>query len=226
MPVPYPERIVKQLLTNLRLEWQQVVAGSKLGSLLLFTVSATFSIYLALGPIGRELSPMLWAVLFWVIQVFSALQISERMYGTEFQSLRMFYYQNSRAGEVLFAKLLVQAGLQILLAVATLVLFMLLFGTDVQGVGKLVWASAMGAVALTALYQVIGAIASATSQPARYTAVLGTPIAIPILLESIRSSKRAIDGLEMTFNSFATLPMFAVLAVALAVLLYPQVWHE
>ena len=217
---------MKDLLPNLRLEWAQVIAGSKLGSLLLFTVSATFSIYLALGPLGRDLSPMLWSVLFWVIQVFSALQISDRMYGTEFQAQRMFYYQNSRPGQVLFAKLIIQASLQITLAICTLGLFLLLFGTSNSGVGEMLVACMIGALALTALYQVVGAIASATSQPARYTAVLGTPIAIPVLLEAIRSTKRALDGVEMTFNSFATLPAFAAIAVALAVLLYPQIWHE
>jgi ABC-type transport system involved in cytochrome c biogenesis permease component len=169
---------------------------------------------------------MLWAVLFWVIQVFSAIQISERMYGTDFQAQRMFYYQNSRAGEVLAAKFLVQAGIQIVLGLGTVSLFALLFGTDIGNIFALMLTSLFGALAITALYQVVGAIASATSQPARYTAVLGTPIAIPILLESIRASERALDGLEITLNSLATLPAFAVIALALAVLLYPQIWHE
>jgi heme exporter protein B len=217
---------MKGVIINLKHEWAQIVAGAKLGSLFLFTVSATFSIYLALGPIGRELSPMLWSVLFWVIQIFSALQISERMYGTDFQAHRIFYYQNSTSVEMLVAKFLAQLGLQMVLALATTCLFTLLFGTIVGGYGYLLLSSALGAWALTALYQVVGAIASATSHPARYTAVLGTPLAIPVLLESIRSTKRAIDGLDMTLNSFATLPAFAIIALGLAVLLYPQVWHE
>ncbi len=217
---------MKPLMTQIRFEWAQLVAGSKLGSLVLFSAASTFSVYLALGTLGRDLSAALWSILFWVIQIFSAIQIAERMYGADFQAQRMFYYQNTTASRALFAKLVVQSGLQFGLAVVSLCLFLLLFGTEVESLGQLCLSALCGSLALTALYQVVGAIASATSHPARYTAVLGTPVSIPVLLESIRASKRAVDGLELSLNTFSTLPAFALVAVGIAVLLYPQIWHE
>jgi|GEM_PF-5208955 len=217
---------MKRFRLNIAFEWRQVVAGAKLDTLLLFAVSATFSIYLALGPVGRELSAMLWAVLYWVLQVFTAIQISERMYGADFQSQKAFYYQNSRPEEVLLGKLLVQSGLQLLLALVSIGLFMLLFGTEVHSLAFTASASIWGSLAITALFQVVGAVASATSHPARYTALLGTPIAIPVMLEALRATKRGVDGLAFSWNSFATLPSFTLIALALAVLLYPHIWHE
>jgi heme exporter protein B len=74
----------------------------------------------------------------------------------------------------------------------------------------------------------LSAIASKAGNSNLLMPVLSLPIIIPLLLIIIKSTKRALDGLDssLIYKDAGILLIFNVLIIALAYILFPSIWKE
>jgi heme exporter protein B len=126
------------------------------------------------------------------------------------------------------AKFIYNAALNILLALLCIGAFILLMGNPIQSFGLYLLITLLGCTGFAATFTMLSAIASKAGNSNLLMPVLSLPIIIPLLLIIIKSTKRALDGLDssLIYKDAGILLIFNVLIIALAYILFPSIWKE
>jgi heme exporter protein B len=86
----------------------------------------------------------------------------------------------------------------------------------------------LGCIGFASTFTMLSAISSKAGNSNLLMSVLSLPIIIPLLLIIIKSTKRALDGLDssLIYKDAGVLLIFNLLIVALAYILFPSIWKE
>lgn len=196
-----------------------------LSGLVMFAVVTLTCVSMSLG--GASLTPVLAAVMLWVIIFFSAMAglarvfVQEEQTGT-FYTLRV--YANGQA--VLFGKMVFNIVLLLVLTALVLPLFVVFMNIDIYSWGMLVIVLLLGESGIGAASTIIAAIVARTEGQGTLFAVLTFPILLPLFLSSINATAKILSGATPGTGQLVFLVGFDSVLIAVSSLLFEYLWCE
>ncbi|MBO0929920.1 heme exporter protein CcmB [Fibrella aquatilis] len=208
-----------------RLEWRQRYA---LNGMLLYIVGAVFVCYLGFNARRGQLLPIVWNTLFWIIQLFSAINAIAKTFVQERAGRQLYYYTLASPQQIIIAKIIYNIGLMLVLSLLGFAVYAFVLGNMAQDWQLYLGSLLLGAVGFAASLTLVAGIAAKAENSATLMAILSFPVILPLLLLLLRVSKNAMDGLERSASRDELLSIFAIDAIvlALSVLLFPFIWKS
>jgi len=216
------KEIQSLLIKDIRLEFKQKYA---LNGILLYIVSTIFLCYLAFE---NKLEPASWNALFWVILLFAAVNAISKSFVQESSGRQLYYYSLASPQGLILAKILYNILLMTVLSILFFTVFTLFLGSFIVNYGLFLLTFVLGSIGFAALFTMISAIASRTSNNFSLMAILGFPVILPLLLIVIRASKLALSagGWEQALRQLIALAGINIIIVIMSYLLFPYLWRD
>jgi heme exporter protein B len=181
-------------------------------------------VYLAVRMLGNPA----WNAIYWVIMVFISINSIAKSFIGEGKGRNLFYHQLISPQNLLIAKFIYNASLNVILAFICLAIYSLLLGNPVVFQWYYFLATILGSIGFAATFTMLSAISSKAGNSNLLMPVLSLPIIIPLLLILIKACKRAMDGIDPSqiLKDLLVLFLLDLMVVTLAYLLFPSVWKE
>ncbi len=193
-------------------------------SSLLYLVAITFVVFKVFG----SLSGPTRIGLFWVVYLFTAINIVSSSFSNQSMRRKLTYYQLYDAVDLFLAKIVYNLT-KLLIAGGVLVFLQVLFGGEqLAGPGLFTKALVLSAVGLTIILSLISAISSYSDNQNALVAILSLPLVIPILLLAMRIcliserffSDSAVDQYLMMLGGID------LLLLSLSLIFIPLIWKS
>lgn len=130
---------------EVRLEWKQRYA---LGGILLYVIATVFIVYLSFRQV---IDLPTWNALFWIIQVFAAVNAIAKSFLQESRGRMLYYYTLADPRAVILSKTIYNLGLMFLLSVINLACYSLFIGNPVQDILQFTIAVLLGSLGFAAV---------------------------------------------------------------------------
>ncbi len=204
------------------LEFRQKYA---LGGILLYVFSMVFVVYSA--SVGR-LQPQTWNVLFWVMVLFASINAVAKSFQQEHSARQLYYYQVADPVVLVFAKVVYNTVLLLVLELLTLLFYSVVAGNPIKSMPIFLLLLFLGALGLSLSLTFVSAIASKANNSATLMAILSFPIILPQLLSLLKLSGHAIGFAMNTawLKEVYVLVAIDVMLVGLVYILFPFLWRE
>lgn len=216
---------MKQILTliqkDLLLEWRQ---KHTLFGVVLYIGCTVFVLYMMAGkPESRT-----WNALFWVAQLFVTVNTIAKSFLQEGETRMRYYFTLVAPLHYIIAKMTYSVLIMTVMALFSLLLFNVLLGNPLVKPGMFLGVCCLGASSLSLLFTFLSAIAAQARQNAALMAILGFPIAIPLLMVLSNLALGAVASVQQEgWWSMALLMLgMDVLIAGLAAVLFPFLWKE
>lgn len=209
--------VYKELL----MEWRQ---KHTFYGVLLYVAATVFAIYMMNGQPEAKT----WNALFWITQLFIAVNSVAKSFLQEHPNRFRYYYTIVGPVKFLVAKMTYSVLLMILVSSISLVLFNIMLGAPVEQIGLFVVIAFVGGLSLSVVFTFLSAIAARAQHNAALMAILGFPLAIPLLMIL---SKLAVKALLPVYQpgwwSLALILLsLDILVIILGIILFPFLWQE
>ncbi len=216
---------IQQTLTlvkkDLLLEMRQQYAFY---GVLLYIVSTVFVINLMMGKPEDKL----WNALFWVVQLFVAVNAVAKSFMQESRGRLLYFYSLVHPRYFIAAKLIYNIILMLVMSLIALGCSIMLLGNPVAKPGYFVGVVLLGGVSLSLLFTMLAAIAAQANHSAALMAIMGFPLILPVLMLLANISMPAFltvfqPGLPKMFWLLAGMDF---LVIALSMILFPFLWKD
>jgi heme exporter protein B len=198
-----------------------------LNAIALFAVTTLTAISFSIGP--NRLSTEVLAPLLWIILFFSAMSGLAHVFVREEEqqtadTLRLILPPNAIWLGKWFFNIILLLGLEVII----IPLFFVMMSVPPGNLGIFFTILALGSLGLASVATIIAAIISLASGRGALFAVLAFPIALPILLPAINSSKIALEGgiFSDCISDLQVLFSFTVVIVTTSLLVFEFVWRK
>lgn len=191
---------------------------------LLYIAVTVFAVYMMVGQPEAQI----WNSLFWIAQLFVVVNAADKSFSHE-SPARLRYYRTLVAPwQYILARILYNLIYIALLSIVCLGLFILLLGNSIHDFVLYFSVAMLGTASLAVLFTFIAAIGHLSRQGTAMAAILGFPLAIPLVLVVSKLSVPAIMHIvqEGEGHLFWMLILLFVLMIVLALILYPFLWRE
>lgn len=205
----------------LLLEWRQKYAVQ---GVLVQMFTSVLIIYLSLEVISLPV----WNTLFWLMIVFNTMNTIAKGFLQESEG-KMLYYHSICKPETLIASKII---FNVLVSLTLLLIFALAYAVvldfKVQNYIQYLVVAVFFTIGLSTVFTLVSAIASGAGNNTILISVIGLPLILPILLITIKSAKKALDGIETNaiYYDITALALMDVMVIYLAVLLYKYLWKN
>ncbi len=215
-------QIYELLRWELKLEWRDKYA---LGSVFLYVIATVVIVYLALrnGIVADTFNALYWVILF-----FGATIAAGRSFLREGGRRHLYYYTLAEPLALLFSKLLYNL-LVIWLISGLTFLLLSLFAPAVGLQNPLLFLGAvgLGGFGLAAILTFVSALAARAGGNGTLMAILSFPLVIPLLKLLVDAGTYAFgEGINDALQPLYLTLAVDLLAVAVAVVLFPFVWRD
>lgn len=213
--------IIQLLKKEIILEWRQRYA---LNGMFLQVLSSVFVVYLSVKVLNQNT----WNGVFWVVMLFISINAIAKSFISESKGRNIYYHMLVQPQQLLLAKFIYNAILNVLLSILCLSAFAIFMGNPIQSFSLFLLVTMMGCIGFAATFTMLSAISSKAGGSNLLMPVLSLPVIIPLLLIIIKASKRALDGLDnsLILKDLGILLIFNVLVIVLAYILFPSLWKE
>ncbi len=206
---------------DILLEWRQ---KHTLAGMLLYISCIVFVLFLMSGqPEART-----WNALFWITQLFVAVNAVAKSFLQESDARFRYYFTLVKPVTFFLGKIIYSLFLLMIMTLITLLLFCIFLGSPLSQTALFLAVSLLGSISLSAIFTFLSAIAARAHQNASLMAILGFPLAMPLLLIL---SKLALTTISPVYQSgwlmlAVVLLLLDALIVLLGVILFPFLWQE
>lgn len=203
------------------IEWRQKYA---LGGIFLYVLSTVFIIYLSFIQVG----PKVWNTLFWIVMLFISVNAITKSFIQENSSRALYYYTLANPIAVIFAKVLYNSVLLLLLSILSFGIFALVVGNPVKDFGEFCLALLLASIGFSLAFTFISAIAAKASNSSTLMAILAFPVIIPILMTLLKLSANALGLIQDTgvWKDIMILLAIDLILLALTTILFPYLWRD
>lgn len=218
MNIGYAIRLMRK---DALIEWRQ---KHTLFGVLLYVGATVFAVY----TMNDQPEPKVWNALFWMIQLFVAVNAVAKSFLQESQARYRYYFTLVDPASFLAAKMVYNLILQLGISLLSLGIFSVLLGSPLQQTGLFVLVASIGSMALSSVFTFLSAIAAKANQNAALMAILGFPIITPVLMILSRlAAKTIVPVYQEGWGTLAgVLIMLILLVFALSMILFPFLWKE
>jgi len=206
---------------DLLLEWRQ---KHTLFGVILYVGCTVFAIYMMNGEPEADT----WNALFWIMQLFVAVNSVAKSFLQEPTARFRYYYTLVKPSTFMLAKIVYSVVLQLIISLISLLLFGLLLGNPLTQTGLFVLVALTGSLSLSVVFTFLSAIAARAQQNSALMAILGFPLVIPVLMMLSKLALLAISPVYQPgwWSLALILLMLDVLVVILGLILFPFIWQE
>lgn len=206
---------------EIQTEWRNRYA---LGSVLLYVVASTIVIYFAF----RNFSAMSFNALFWVVLFFGATVACGRSFLREGGRRHLYYYTLAAPEALLISKVCYNTLLIWLISLLTWALLGFFMAENyIFATEYFLAALALGGLGLSGVLTFVSALAARAGGSGTLMAVLSFPLVIPLLFLLVNAGGYAVGILAGKEQSYLLLTgAVDLLALAVALLLFPFVWRD
>ncbi len=206
---------------DLLLEWRQ--KHTFFGALLYISCTV-FVLYMMSG----HPEATIWNALFWIAQLFITVNTVSKSFITEGEQRSRYYFSIVSPLAFIVSKMLYNLVLMIVMSVITLGLFTIFMSNPLHNASLFVLVCCLGASSLSLLFTFLSAIAAQAKQNAAMMAILGFPIAIPLLMILSKLSYAAVVAVQQESWQEMALLMggMNILILILGAILFPFLWKD
>jgi heme exporter protein B len=213
---------IKQLIKNLLLiEWRERYA---LNGILLYVFSSIFTVSLSV----KMLNLPTWNAVFWVLILFSSINAIAKSFIAESKGKMLYFHGLILPEHLILAKSIYSAILNLVLSFIALLFYSIVLGNPIHSLGFYCLILVLASIGFAFTFTMISAIAQKSGNGNLLMPILSFPIIIPFLLLLIKSSKKAMDGIDVSliYTDLLLLVAMNLLVAALAYVLFPFLWKE
>jgi len=217
----YFGQILSLIKKDLLLEWRQ---KHTLFGVVLYVGCTVFVLYMMAGqPESR-----IWNALFWIAQLFVTVNTVAKSFLQEGEGRARYYFTLVSPVQYMLGKMVYSLVLMLFMTFISLGLFNLLLGNPIQRPLMFTGVACLGASSLSLLFTFLSAIAAQARQNAALMAILGFPIAIPLLMILSNLALGAVSSvLQEGWWGMALMMLgMDVLIIGLGLVLFPFLWKE
>jgi heme exporter protein B len=210
---------------EISLEWRNRYAFN---GLLLYLAGVVFVCYLSFNVKKGIIHPITWNAILWIIMLFNAINAVSKSFSMERESRYKYYYTLFSAESLIVAKIIYNILLMSILNIIGLLFYTIVMGNPVQDFWLFVFIIILSAISFASVLTLVAAIASKAGNNPTLMAILSFPILLPIILFCIKTSKNAIDGLELDASLDEIVVLTAINAIVLSIsyILFPFLWRD
>jgi heme exporter protein B len=210
---------------DLKLEFRQRVLTA---SLLLFVVSACFTVYQISFAGKARVNPLVWNAIFWLVLLFSSFQVASRGFQREMDREYWYWFFQVRPEVLVMGKLIYHFVMLFLTALVVWGFLGLFFGSPVQDNAMFLTVIFLACLGISSALTLVSAVAARARRNSSLLPVLGFPLLIPTLMLVVRLSVTSLDALgwDMAWKNFATLCSLDLIMVSLSFILFPYLWRS
>jgi len=215
--------ILALIKKEIRLEFRQ---KSTLGGVLIYIIGTIFTSALCFA--GKVDKPT-WNALFWVITLFTSVTISGKSFLKETGGQALFNYLHYPPSPFIVAKILYNMIFMVTLSLLTFGFYSFFIATEVGNPGLFLFVLLLASAGLAAVLSLMSAVSAKAGSGFALMSILSFPVAMPLILVSVKLSKLAMDGIEwagVNPQYFIILIALNILTAALAYLLFPYLWRD
>ncbi len=216
---------IKQIISltqkDFLLEWRQ---KHTLFGALLYIASTVFVIYM----MANKQEGAAWNVLFWLMQLFVTVNAVAKSFMQENENRTRYYYTLVSPVSIMVSKFIYSTILMLVLSVISFAIFTVILGNPLLDTKKFLVTMLLGAASLSILFTFIAAIAAQARQNIALMAILGFPVAVPLLMILSKMSLATVSSVvqEGWLQMLFLLVALDVMIVVLSLILYPFLWKE
>jgi heme exporter protein B len=215
------------LLRDLRSEFRTRYA---VNTILMFAVTTLVAVSFSIGAfrIGEAEQPFLYAVLLWIILVFSALSGLSRSFVKEEEAGTMDVLKlSARPQAVFLGKLLFNLTLLGALELIVVPAFILLMNYKIRHPGLFTAMIISGGFGLGAGTTIVAAMIAQASARGALFSVLSFPLLLPLMITAIKGCEKAAVGMNSTgWPEVRIAVAYAIVMVTMSLFLFPLIWEE
>lgn len=217
----FGQQVLSLIRKELLIEWRQ---KHTLYGVLVYVGSTVFAVYMMSGKPEAKT----WNALFWITQLFVAVNSVAKSFLQESPNRFRYYYTVCKPSVFFIAKLIYSVLLLLAMTLLSLFLFSTMLGNPISQTLVFVAVSAIGSVSLSVVFTFLSAIAAKAQQNAALMAILGFPLVIPILMILSKLALKAVTDVYQTgWIEMALMLMgLSVLIIILGIILFPFLWQE
>ena len=203
------------------LEWRQKYA---LQGVMVQMFTSVFLIFLTINT----LSLPVWNALFWLMVLFNTMNAISKGFLQESEGKMLYYHSICKPEALILAKIVFNSMLSLLLLLVFILAYSLVLGFRIETPWQYILISMGFTIGLSAVFTMVSAIASGAGNNHLLIPVLGLPLMLPLLLITVKSAKKALDGLETNsiYYDLAALACMDLMLIYLAVILYKFLWKN
>lgn len=232
----WTKELIALLYKELLLEWKQKYAFN---GLILYVLSMVVVVSLSFvdGVIVDSkmentqiltISSHTWNIIYWLIMLFVAVNAVAKSFVGEREGNLLYLYTLAQPTAIILAKILYNTLLLSIIGLVALFFHSLLGGASIQNYGLYGAGVVLGSYAFSANLTLVSAIAAKTENKTTLLAVLGFPMLVPILINQIELTRKAMEGFPFSDLSekFMLSGAIAVALTLVSVVLFPFVWRD
>ena len=195
-----------------------------ISGIILYVFATVFIVYLSL----RQVSPMLWNPLFWIIVLFASINALVKSFSQENSDRSLYYYTLAHPTAIIFSKIIYNFILLFTLSMLTYGVFSVVAGHPVQDVDLFLLTILLGSLGFSITLTFISAIAGKANNGSTLMAIMGFPVVIPILILLVKLTATALRLIQDTSNWKDMVSLLAIdtILLALAFALFPFLWRD
>lgn len=209
--------LYKDLLT----EWRQ---KHTFYGVLLYVGSTVFLVYMMSGQPEAKV----WNGLFWITQLFIAVNSVAKSFLQEHPTRFRYYFTLVKPAYFLIAKMIYSILLMMVVSTISFILFNIMLGAPIIQIGLFTIITFTGSVSLAIIFTFLSAIAARAQNNAALIAILGFPLATPILMMLSNLAVSAIAHVYQPgwWKLMLVLASLDILVIILGIILFPFLWQE
>ena len=193
-------------------------------SALLFLSATAYLLYSGFQRMRQET----WVIMFWIVTLFVASVFTARIFSFEDGRQKYFFFLLAKAEEIYFAKLIFIASLLFSSELVLLILFSVFFKSPLTFSLMTFGILFIGALSIANIFCFVSALIGAGGKKMNYSAILGFPIVVPVLLLLIRLFYSHVGLLDdgQVMQDFISLLGVDMLLIGLGFILFPLIWRS
>jgi len=194
-----------------------------IGGALLYVLSTVFVLYTSLA----DFDELPWNALFWLVALFIAVSATAKSFAVGQDGTQIHLYQLASGVDIIVAKMIYNVLLIFVLLSLSMLAFLLFLAIPIVHIGLFVLTVALGSMGLGIVLTMISAIANKTDSSAVFTAILGFPVLLPVLLSLIKLTAACfmLEDIPVLNDIIILLAIDAIL-IGLILILFPILWKD
>lgn len=207
---------------DLLIEWRQ---KHTLFGVLLYVGGTVFVVFMING---RQPDAKVWNMLFWLTQLFVAVNSVAKSFLQESVHRFRYYYTLVHPVTFMLAKMVYSVLLMLVMSLVSLFLYNIMLGWPLTNSLLFVLVTAVGSLSLSSVFTFLSAIAARAQQNSALMAILGFPLATPLLMILSKLAVVAVSPVYVEgWGSLAgVLLALDALIIILGIILFPFLWQE
>lgn len=199
-------------------------------AILMFAVTTLIAVSFSIGSfrIGEAEQPFLYAVLLWIILVFSALSGLSRSFVKEEEAGTMDVLKlSARPQAVFLGKLFFNLTLLGALELIVVPSFILMMNYKIESPGLFAAMIISGGFGLSAGTTIVAAMIAQASARGALFSVLSFPLLLPLMITAIKGCERAAVGTNPGgWPEVRIAVAYTVIMITMSLFLFPLIWEE